>query len=185
MERRAFLKCLTNVLGALFGFVLGIPSVLYLIDPRNRKAPIRDFRRVARLSDLPIPTADASPTPTQAVIRNSRRDAWTLHPDEVVGRVWLIRRGEKKVDAFTTTCPHLGCSINYEAKASRFVCPCHSATFDFQGQRIEETRTGKKNPAPRGMDRLDVNLVSDGEDTFVEVKYEEFLRGGAERRPKA
>src|SRR5213082_1305446 len=117
-ERRRFLKWVTHGLGALFTAVLAIPAVAYFIDPRNRPARDRSFKRVGRLSDL------QKDVPRQVVIRDIRRDAWTLHPNDIIGRVWLVRRDGNKVDAYTTICPHLGCSINYQESQKLFICPC-------------------------------------------------------------
>src|SRR5438105_4671456 len=103
--RRSFLKWATHGLGALFGVVLGIPALAYLIDARNRAAPAGDFKPVARLKELAVNV------PQQVVIHDVRKDAWTLHPNDVIGRVWLIRRDNDQVEAFTTICPHLGCSV--------------------------------------------------------------------------
>ncbi|HMC66827.1 MAG TPA: ubiquinol-cytochrome c reductase iron-sulfur subunit [Gemmataceae bacterium] len=169
MDRRAFFKWATTGLGAIFGAILGVPAVAYLIDPRNRPAPPSDFRTVARLSELP------EGTPHQVVIRDVRQDAWTLHPNDEIGRVWLIKRDAKTVDAFTSICPHLGCSINYEAKNESFLCPCHGGTFDPKGDLV--TKPGLKNPAPRGMDRLECEV--DGE--LVRVKYQSFEQGKTEK----
>src|SRR5947209_9117819 len=66
MERRSFLKWATHGLGALFGVVLGIPAVAYLIDARNRAAKKSDFRVVGKLSDLKVGE------PAQAAIRDVR-----------------------------------------------------------------------------------------------------------------
>lgn len=174
-SRRTFLKMITNALGGLFALALGIPAVAYLIDPRNRAAAQGDFKTVARLSELPLDT------PQQVVIRDVSRDAWTIHPNEVVGRVWLIRRDKDKVEAFTTICPHLGCSINFEDASHLFVCPCHGGTFDFAGHRKE--LAGQTNPAPRGMDRLECRLSATNPE-MVEVKYQNFMQGKDVAIPK-
>src|SRR5262245_7148406 len=106
-NRRTLLKWATNLLGALFGAMLGVPAVGYLIDPKNRPAASGSFKPVGVFSDL------AQGTPKSAVIRDVRHDAWTLHPNDVVGRVWLIWRGERQddgfpaVEAYTSICPHL------------------------------------------------------------------------------
>src|SRR5262245_48816253 len=92
-ERRKFLKWVTHGLSALFGAALAVPAVAYLIDPRNRGARARGLKRVARLSDL------QQGVPRQAVLRDVRRDAWTVHPNDVIGRVWLVRGEGNKVDA--------------------------------------------------------------------------------------
>jgi menaquinol-cytochrome c reductase iron-sulfur subunit len=181
MERRTFLRWATHGLGALFGAVLGIPAIAYLIDARNRPAPTGEFKPVAKLSELEIGK------PKLAVIDDIRRDAWTLHPSDVLGRVWLIKRDEKTVDAFTTTCPHVGGSINFNAESKQFVCPLHGASFNLACKRLsEKERGGKPNPAPRDMDSLDVRVEKEegtGE-MLVVVKYEVFATGEPEKKKK-
>jgi Rieske Fe-S protein len=174
-DRRAFLKRATHGLAALFGALLGIPALVYLLDPRNRPAPDSEFKTVGQWSALPIGE------PQQVVIRDVRRDAWTLHPNDVVGRVWLIRRDENQIDAFTTTCPHLGCSINFEGKERLFICPCHGGTFALDGQRVE--RPGLANPAPRGMDRLTCQR-DPANPELIQVKYQNFIQGKDTPIPK-
>jgi Rieske Fe-S protein len=177
MPRRSFLKWATNGLGALFAAILGIPVVAYLIDARNRPAPAGDFKSVARLSDLEVGV------PKQFVIHDVRRDAWTLHPSDVIGRVWLVRRDKNQVDAFTTICPHLGCSINFEDKDHRFQCPCHGGTFRLSGERIPEQELGRSNPVPRNMDRLEVRADPADPDR-LQVKYQNFIQGKDTPVPK-
>jgi Rieske Fe-S protein len=182
IERRSWLRWAIHGLGALFAAILGNPALAYLIDARNRPAPSGDFKTVARLSELQVGV------PHQAVIRDVRRDAWTLHPNDVVGRVWLIRRDKNQVDAFTTICPHLGCSVNFEEKNNLFVCPCHNGTFRITGERVSEQELHRSNPAPRGMDSLETQLVKDpssADDPVIQVKYQNFIQGRDEKVPKA
>jgi Rieske Fe-S protein len=175
------MKWAIHGMNALFAAVLGIPAVAYLIDPRNRPARPKDFRTVARLSELPVGV------PVQVTVKDVRRDAWTLHTSDVIGRVWLIRREGDRVDAFTTICPHLGCSINFEPTAKLFICPCHNGCFDLQGQLAH--MPGMNNPAPRGMDSLEVVLEpvpnAPAEDYFVKVKYQNFEQMKPEKIVKA
>jgi len=174
MQRRAFLEWTINGLGALCGAVLGIPAVAYLIDARNRPTRETDFRTVARFGELPVSV------PTEFVIRETRRDAWNLYPDDIVGRVWLIRHPDDSVTAFTTICPHLGCSVNWlppalgTADEGKFLCPCHGGKFKKDGVRIDEP--GSPNPAPRGMDTLEVRLEPDPDDEMQKVVKVKFLR---------
>src|SRR5438105_9787459 len=190
--RRAALKRLTHALGALFGAVLGIPAIAYLIDARNRPAADNGFKVIARLSEL------QKGVPQQAVIRDLRHDAWTLHPNDVIGRVWLIRGEGDKVDVLTTICPHLGCSINFDPKDRQFLCPCHGGTFLMDGKRKELTE--RTNPAPRGMDALQYQVTDDPDpshqvpdprdpkkkvpDKLIAVKYQNFIQGKETPVPK-
>jgi Rieske Fe-S protein len=193
LERRTFLTWATHGLGAFFAVVLGIPAVAYLVDPLKRHAGQRGFRKVARLSEL------APDVPTQVVIKDIRHDAWTLHPDDIVGRVWLVRRKDNKVDAFTTICPHLGCSVNFVKESQLFICPCHNGTFELSGELKKDTVA--QNPPPRGMDSLEIQLTEDPDpaqlvddpsnpgqkkrDQVVEVKYENFIQGRHDKVAKA
>jgi menaquinol-cytochrome c reductase iron-sulfur subunit len=150
-ERRSFLKWCIHGMSALFGVVLGIPAVAYVIDARNRAARPQGMRKVEG-----IKVSDLEPgRPRQGVIRNVRQDAWTHHPNDVIGRVWVVRPQNGELQVFTTICPHLGCSIN--AVANGFACPCHQATFDLSGER----QNPESNPARRGMDTLEFTLVRD------------------------
>lgn len=166
--RRSFLKWCTHGLGVIFGALLGAPAIAYLLDARNRPAPAGEFKTVARLDELQVNV------PHQVVIRDVRRDAWTIHPNDVIGRVWLLRREDGHVDAYTTICPHLGCSVNFEAKDRQFLCPCHGGTFDLQGHRLEQA--GQINPAPRGMDLL-VCRIDPANKDLLQVKYQNFVKG--------
>jgi Rieske Fe-S protein len=177
-DRRSFLRWAIHGLSAVFAIVLGAPAIAFLIDGRNRKASGAAFRRLARLSDL------TPNQPREYAVRQSRWDAWNFYPNEIVGRVFLVRRDGDRVEAFTTTCPHLGCSINYTGNASiPFLCPCHGGRWTIQGQRIDPAN----NVAPRDMDSLEVRLEAiEGApapepDYFIEAKFQNFYQGRHEK----
>ncbi|MBM4072591.1 MAG: Rieske 2Fe-2S domain-containing protein [Planctomycetes bacterium] len=175
-ERRSFLRFAIHSLGALFGAVLGIPAACYLIDARNRPAVQRDFRPVqgVRLDDL------QKDVPTQGVIRDVRTDAWTLHPDDVVGRVWVVKTGndDASIRVLATICPHLGCFVNNNPPGSGpgFTCPCHSAKFNIDGSK----NTG---PQQRGMDTLEWKRDQQDRNLLL-VKFENFVQGQSEKVPR-
>jgi Rieske Fe-S protein len=188
MQRRDFLKWAVHGLGAVFGAVLGVPAVAYLIDARNRPVRAVDFRTVARLSDL------EREVPKEVVIRETRADAWTLHPDTVIGRVWLIRHTDANdvdsVTAFTTICPHLGCSVNWqknitEQGGGHFACPCHGGKFKKDGERLHDA--GSTNPAPRDLDTLQVKIEPDPADSdqkLVKVRFVRFKTFQEKKEPE-
>jgi Rieske Fe-S protein len=179
-NRRSFLRFAIHGLGAIFAAVLGFPAICYLIDPRNRPAPPGDFRLVPG-----VKASEVQARPVQGVIRSVHADAWSLHPNDVIGRVWICRVGPARVPAeeqdfkvFTTICPHLGCFINLNPDASGFTCPCHHAQFGLNGVKHEEP--GTDNPAPRHMDELAFRLEPDpdnAQDRVFAVKFEVFKAG--------
>jgi Rieske Fe-S protein len=181
MNRRTVLQWLSGLLAGASALVIGIPGLGFVLSGvlRRRKSTAV-VQRVARLGDL-VPGK-----PVQVSVVGGRRDAWTLHAEEVIGRVWLVRgEGEPgtgkqpAVTALTAVCPHLGCTVQLDARARRFVCPCHRAAFAVDGQRMGALELGQPNHAPRGMDTLECRLVQDEEagDWWVEVKYEKFEQG--------
>jgi menaquinol-cytochrome c reductase iron-sulfur subunit len=178
--RRSFLKWAIHGMGALFAAILGIPALLYLVDARNRPPRKTGMRPVdgIRLSDV------KEGQPQQGVIRDVRTDAWTLHPNDVIGRVWVIRQGPgDKLLVFTTICPHLGCAINCNSNPTTgFTCPCHNAEYMADGAKVE--RSGYSNVAPRGMDKLEFKIDETNPDLLL-VDYKNFIQGRHHPEEKA
>jgi cobalt-zinc-cadmium efflux system membrane fusion protein len=66
-------------LGGLFGLVLGLPALGYILDPRNRAARAGDFRAIARLSELEVGV------PKQALIyEGDQVRIWVAHSDKAI-----------------------------------------------------------------------------------------------------
>ena len=45
----------------------------------------------------------------------------------------IINRPDKGFIAFSRTCTHLGCLVEYHHAQQRLVCPCHAGNFDLEG----------------------------------------------------
>ncbi|MEX0586911.1 MAG: Rieske 2Fe-2S domain-containing protein [Pirellulales bacterium] len=181
MNRRTALCWLSRLLATASASLVVVPGVGYVLDSLRRKDASKvSLKRVARLSDLP------PGKPVQVPIIGRRLDAWTVYPDEVIGRVWLVRApeaaeesGKATVTAFTAVCPHLGCAIQLAPPGKNFVCPCHRAAFGFDGRPVGGGKLGHTNHAPRGMDTLECRVEQDPatDEWWVEVKYEKFEQG--------
>jgi len=70
------------------------------------------------------------------------------------GRFYLARQQDGGFIALSLRCTHLGCSIAWEEKQNRFVCPCHSSAFDITGEVLNP-------PAARALDYYPV-LIENG-----------------------
>jgi thiosulfate dehydrogenase (quinone) large subunit len=46
----------------------------------------------------------------------------------------FVCRDAAGVYAVDAGCTHLGCDVNFVDQASGFLCPCHGATYDFNGE---------------------------------------------------
>ena len=58
----------------------------------------------------------------------------TFH--DLQGNEILVKRGESRLEAFSSTCPHLGCRVEWIPEKQEFFCPCHRGGFDANGKAI-------------------------------------------------
>ncbi|MBI4443558.1 MAG: ubiquinol-cytochrome c reductase iron-sulfur subunit [Acidobacteria bacterium] len=70
-------------------------------------------------------------------------------------RIWVVRTAEG-IFAIYARCTHLGCTPDWKEGENKFKCPCHGSGFDSDGINFE-------GPAPRPMDRAEIELLPTGE----------------------
>ena len=63
----------------------------------------------------------------------------------VRGRFYLARLEDGGFLALSRKCTHLGCTVPWVEKETKFACPCHASAFDITGEVIS-------SPAPRPLD---------------------------------
>ena len=149
--RRAFYLIVLNVLGAIIGAALAIPTLIYLlVPPRGRNST--GFIDAGDVSQL-TPGA-----PTELSYQESRLDGWRLVTEKRTA--WVVKSADNKITAFGPICTHLGCAYHYEASSNQFVCPCHNSFFSLDGKVTA-------GPAPRPLDqyvtRIENNRLQVGE----------------------
>jgi len=85
---------------------------------------------------------------------------------DLEGNEVLVKRTKDGFQAFSSTCPHLGCKVHWEADAARFFCPCHNGVFNADGIAISGP------PADAGQSLYPAPLIVDGESqvVYLEVK---------------
>lgn len=165
--RRGFLaRAAAVLLGAAACLVPAAAGVVALLNPLRQK---REAGRLVRLASLATVPEDGTPRKFPVIM--DRTDAWSRFPNEPVGAVFVRRVAEGGVEAVQVVCPHAGCFVDYDAAQKIFACPCHNATFDLAGKRLQET-----SPSPRDLDSLEVDpqKLQRGE---VWVKFESFRTG--------
>jgi len=72
-------------------------------------------------------------------------------------RIWVVRNTEG-IFVISAICTHLGCTPDWKPAENKFKCPCHGSGYDSEGINFE-------GPAPRPMDRAQVELDPEGEIT--------------------
>lgn len=145
---------------AVFAFIaaaLAIPFGGFGILPALRK---RDagWSNVGSVDDL---KADE---PQEWRFFQTVKSGWK--EDKQERSIWIVKRSDGAIVAFSPNCPHLGCGYRWFAQDRQFKCPCHASVFDIDGRVLG-------GPAPRSLDTLDVKQ----EGGRVLVKYEVFQLG--------
>ena len=68
--------------------------------------------------------------------------------------VILIRKEDGEFRAFTATCTHLDCIVNYSPDSRLIVCACHNGKYDLRGENVS-------GPPPKPLQAFDVNVIQD------------------------
>src|SRR5438552_2591562 len=77
-------------------------------------------------------------------------------------RIWVDRTPDR-IFVVYARCTHLGCTPDWKPSENKFKCPCHGSGYDSEGVNFE-------GPAPRPMDRAQVEIAPDGQ-ILVDVSH--------------
>ncbi len=146
-------------------------GVVVLLGPLRKPAPDGSWVNLTKLAQLQVGGA-----PRLFQVYVARTDAWTRHNASAVGSVYLERKGENEVIAFSTSCPHLGCAVVWQDTERRYFCPCHDSAFAKDGAIIQPS------PSARALDSLLVEIRNGDE---VWVRFQDFKAGIKEKIPVA
>ncbi len=172
-DRRSWLALTVGWAAAVLAYITPVVAGLraFLSAAGRGAAQGADFCRVASLDQLP---EDGSPV-TVAVLAE-REDAWNRFPAQPIGGVLLRRLPDGQVQALNTRCPHAGCTIIFETSQRKLFCPCHNASFDLDGRRLEAS-----SPSPRDLDTLQVKIE---DQTEIWVEFRHFRTGIPDKIPE-
>jgi len=131
--RRDFLDWL---LGSWLAGVVGsviYPVSRYLVPPEIPEAAPQSVV-AGKAAEIPANTGKIVPFGTTPVI--------------------VLRTAAGELRAFSATCTHLSCTVQYRPDIERIWCACHNGHYDLSGRNVE-------GPPPRPLDRYDVVLKGD------------------------
>jgi cytochrome b6-f complex iron-sulfur subunit len=75
----------------------------------------------------------------------------------------LLRIGDAEYRAFSATCTHLSCTVQYRPDLHEIWCACHNGMYDLSGRNVS-------GPPPRPLEHYQVHVR--GEDIVVSRKRE-------------
>src|SRR5262245_13434625 len=136
----------TGALAAIFPVAVGFGVLMNpLRRSRSESGGESNGAPIVPICPLDALPADGTPRPFAVVAEVT--DAWMHAPAQRIGFVFLSRSDQNpnNVTALSATCPHLGCSVEYDTASSQFECPCHKSGFAKDGQTLF-------GPSRRGLD---------------------------------
>ncbi len=129
----------TALLGRAAGGTKHAGGASLTVDPPSSAPTKHHNHRPARAPTNSAPPAVAAPqsgapppsgtalAPASAVPVGEGR----TFTDPASGRpAWMLRPSPSKVVAFSATCTHAGCTVQFDSAANEFVCPCHGGRFN-------------------------------------------------------
>jgi menaquinol-cytochrome c reductase iron-sulfur subunit len=157
VSRRSFMvRTIIGIFAAL-GAAMAVPLGGFGILPVLKRRPV-DWSDAGSAADLAVNE------PAERRFLETVRSGW--QEEKVERTVWLVRKPDQTVVAFSPNCPHLGCGYRWFDGEQRFKCPCHASVFDIDGKVLG-------GPAPRALDTLETRVESGK----VLVKFQVFQVG--------
>jgi cytochrome b6-f complex iron-sulfur subunit len=138
-SKRDFLQMiLTGGIVAFLGAVL-YPILSYLIPPKQAEVEVTSVK-AGKLSEMEQDSGKIVKFGTKPVI---------------------LVRTNNEVRAFSATCTHLDCTVQYRKDFASIWCACHNGKYDLNGRNIS-------GPPPRPLDEF--RVVVQGDDILISKK---------------
>ena len=135
--KRDFLRYVLG--GGLAAWVVAVlyPLMAYLKPPKQAELEISSVK-VGKLSEIPVDSG--------TIVRYGNKP------------VILIRPPVGELRAFSATCTHLDCTVQYRKDLGVLWCACHNGKYDLNGRNIS-------GPPPRPLEPF--RVVVQGEEVSV------------------
>jgi menaquinol-cytochrome c reductase iron-sulfur subunit len=145
-SRRRFMTRGLAALAALFGLGLGLPLAGFSLSPLRKREKRGGWTSLIKLSEL------QDSRPTKVTCQYDRQDGWTTVATKKMA--YVVQNGDGTLTVLSNRCTHLGCGVDWDARAGQFRCPCHGGVFDLEGRVVE-------GPPPSPLPKLALK-VEDG-----------------------
>jgi len=134
-SRRRFVNWLLGMASALLGAAIFYPITRFLSPPERAEAATNQV--------------EAGPVNDPAFLEKGFKIV-SFGADPVI----VIRTAPEEFRAFTATCTHLSCIVEYKKAKELIWCNCHNGSYNLKGQVV-----GGPPPAP--LTQYSVHLVSE------------------------
>jgi len=146
MSRREFVAIVTAAAGTFMGAVIGIPAIGFMIAPALQKVSADVWIPAGPITNYPVGV------PTLFNFNRTKVNGWEKTVNSY--GVYIVQHEDGSIKALSNKCTHLSCRVNWKQEATAYICPCHDAFFDINGQII-------KGPQPRPLDTYETKIEND------------------------
>jgi len=115
------------------------------------------FYPVFRFLSPPRVAEDVGTRVLAGKVSEIAKEGWKIFPFGSEPGI-LIEKSPGEYCAFTATCTHLECTVQFDKTAGRIWCACHNGFYDLQGRNVA-------GPPPKPLKAFAVQVT--GEDIFV------------------
>lgn len=154
--RRSFLAGLLAAGGAAVGALLAVPLVRFTLHPLLARTTEKSWSEIGKVDEF-----QDLHGPVKKLVKIEQRDGWRKTVLEKP--VYVSKDASGQLIVLSAVCPHLGCTVPWNEKEKKFICPCHQGTFEPDGKLVS-------GPPPRSMDQLQTRV----EDGTLKTLYQFF-----------
>jgi menaquinol-cytochrome c reductase iron-sulfur subunit len=154
ISRRDFILGITTAVGAFITAVVGLPFLDYLIAPALSGASSDAWIPLGKLDSFELGK------PVLSTFTRSKVNGWEKTVNSY--GVFVLRKSQSEVTAFSNVCTHLGCRVNWQADKKEYICPCHDGHFDVDGKVVA-------GPPPRPLDTYSTRV----ENGILSIHFQE------------
>jgi menaquinol-cytochrome c reductase iron-sulfur subunit len=148
VSRRDFIKVTTTILGGAIGAALGLPAVIYLLEPAFKAGAKEGWVPVGKVADMQVGV------PYPFYFTRVQVNGWERTSTSHGGYALLRSDDPKDILVLNSQCTHLACTVNWNPEAEAYICPCHDGKFSKDGAVLS-------GPPPRPLDRYSPFRVTD------------------------
>jgi menaquinol-cytochrome c reductase iron-sulfur subunit len=159
INRRDFIKVTSAAIGGFIAAAVGIPAIAYVIDPALQENKAGAPVAIGNVKEIPVGT----PTPFSFTV--TKVNGWERTSSSYGG--FILRTSEAPGDllVLSSRCTHLSCRVNWKDEASAFICPCHDAKFNKNGEVLD-------GPPPKPLGYFEYQVAEDGTITIIPEEKE-------------
>jgi len=142
MSRRKFLSAGIGVIGGTIAIGLGGAAMVSIAAPTVTNRQEGKWVEAGNVAEM------AAGKFNQINLTYDAKDGWMEGKFKMLA---YVRIDGENITAFSATCSHLGCNVNYDETTGGFKCPCHTGVYDANGKNVS-------GPPPKPLKKLDAKI---------------------------